>query len=321
MSVTSTHAETTSLPATGTALIGHLVIYRVSGPGTHDFMQGQLSQELGEVTATFAPRASASTPKGRAYLLTRLVRDGDDVLLSIPEAIAEAVTTQLKKYLMLFRGTSMTRDDSLRIYGVLGEEAARALAGEDRTLPAAPCEVLTLDSGNRLIRTESTAEGLPRFELWGQPEDQPTLPEAAWQASEIAAGIASLTPETLETYVPQMLNWQHLRGLHFRKGCYTGQEVIARMHYLGQLKKSLFRVGIRDVTDPILPGTPILGQGREAGEVVNAAPVEAQQWECLAVLRHDAADGGPLHLGSEQGPLVEILPLPYAVPEQAPADT
>lgn len=316
--VARTHPE---LPAA--ASLDDRVLYRISGPGTDDFLQGQMSQNLTDVVPGYSPRAAASTPKGRAYLLTRLVRDGDHILLSIPADSAEAVASHLNKYLMLFRGTTMERLDQGRMLGLLGESAATHLVG-DTTLPLPEAVNGTQGvASGYLVRTNPTAEGVSRFELWLPDGPDAELQERIdtlhpatptdWLASEIAAGIAELTPATRETWVPQMLNWQHLDGVHFRKGCYTGQEVIARMHFLGQLKKSLFRLGASSGSVPE-PGTTLMAGDKAAGEVVRAVALDDGSVQLLAVLRHTAISG-PLYLGDE-GPSLSLLPLPYEVPER-----
>ncbi|WP_339803347.1 folate-binding protein [uncultured Marinobacter sp.] len=331
MSAINSHFAHFPLPDSGIAELTYLRVFRVSGPGTDTFLQGQFSQNLAEVTSGHAPRAAASNPKGRTYLLTRMVREGADVLLAIPDSIADHACAQLNKYLMLFRGTTMTPAPDYRIFGLLGSDATEALTGSTDGLNQ-PCDVLQLDDNRHLIRTESTATGLIRHELWGRPVDSTdghhragTITESDWLASEIAAGVASLSPETIESYVPQMLNWQHLNGVHFKKGCYTGQEVIARMHYLGQLKKSLFRLACPPGSPVAQPGTVIVANERQAGEVINAAAYSDGHQELLAVLRHDTV-AGPLQLGDSNGPALMIDTLPYPVPEQdaaepAPKDT
>lgn len=308
------------LPAA--VLLEDRALFRVSGPGTNDFLQGQLSQNLTEVVAGYSPRGSASTPKGRAYLLTRLVRDGDDILLTMPANLAEAVTTQLRKYMMLFRGTSMTRLENGKIFGLLGDAAAEAVAGDSASLPVEENHSVMAADGH-LIRVESTAEGLARFELWlpdGASDSvtgsiralsQATL--ADWEASEIAAGIPELTPETQEEWVPQMLNLQHLNGLHFKKGCYTGQEVIARMHFLGQLKKSLFRLEGPASGLPA-PGSAVMADDKAVGEVVRAVSFDDDTIALLAVLRHADAEKD-LYL-TDKAQLLQVMPLPYPVPER-----
>ena len=308
------------LPAV--TLLPDRVLYRISGPGTDDFLQGQMSQNLAEVVDGYSPRAAASNPKGRAYLLTRLVRDGDDILLAMPAAIADEVAAHLNKYLMLFRKTRMERLDGAHTAGLLGEAAAGTVAGESITLPAAACGTVPV-AGGYLIRTNDTAEGIARFELWlpgglegalqQRLDELPQASPADWELSEIAAGIAELTPGTREAWVPQMLNWQHLDGIHFKKGCYTGQEVIARMHFLGQLKKSLFRLCAAAGEAPPA-GANLVADGKSVGEVVRSVALDDGSVQLLAVLKHAAA-GTDLALEADGQPLV-LLPLPYGVPER-----
>lgn len=183
-----------------------------------------------------------------------------------------------------------------------------------------PGDSLALAAGF-LVRAEPTAEGTPRFEFWQTSgneaglETTTQLPAADWYASEIAAGVASLTAATQESFVPQMLNWQHLGGVHFRKGCYTGQEVIARMHFLGQLKKSLFRFRIEQAGPVPAPGSALQAGDRSVGEVVNAVEFRDGRCELLAVVRHDAAEESLRPEGQPDAVLVP-MPLPYTVPER-----
>ncbi|MCG7201116.1 folate-binding protein [Marinobacter pelagius] len=312
----SNRPETVSLPLPdrGYARLTDRILVRVSGPGTDKFLQGQFSQHLDEVTNNRALRAAASNPKGRAYCLTRLARDGDSVVLDLPAALADQILAQLRKYLMLFRGTTMAPLEDGLIWGLLGRETASAIAGRDISGLESAGDTLGVDSG-LLIRVESDDRGTERYEFWQtsgeQPEfgDAPELSLADWHATEIAAGIPALDEANWETFVPQMLNLQHLGGIHFKKGCYTGQEVIARMHFLGQLKKSLFRFRS---AGSIAPGADIKMGERTVGSVVNQVAFEDGSVELLAVVRHDAA-AQPL---SADGNALTALPLPYAVPER-----
>ncbi len=311
------------LPHPAAVTLSDRQLVRITGPGTDKFLHGQFSQSLEEITSGRSLRAAACTPKGRAYCLTRLVRDGEDVLLDMPVALAEGIQNQLRKYLMLFRGTTMETPEEGRITGLLGQEAAQALSPDAAQL-ANDGDTLPLPDGY-LLRTTDTVGGLPRYEYWqtgGQaplPADVPAATLADWHWSEIAAGVPSLSPASDQQYVPQMLNWQHLQGIHFKKGCYTGQEVIARMHFLGQLKKSLFRLQSDSAPEgTVEAGSPVMAGDREAGQVVNCITLDNGQVAMLAVLRHanqedtlTLADGTP----------VAIQPLPYPVPEreEAPA--
>lgn len=316
------------LPDTGWANLTDQVIVRISGPGTDKFLQGQFSQHLDEVIPGRSPRAAASTPKGRTYCLTRMVRDGDDVLLSLSTSLAESTLQQLRKYMMLFRGTTAEIQSAASIQGLLGDALATQLAGETTTSLKEPGDSVALESGY-LIRVEPTAEGVQRFEFWQLESDSSGLnpaqevPLIDWQASEIAAGIAALTEASVEAFVPQMLNWQHVGGVHFKKGCYTGQEIIARMHFLGQLKKSLFRISVGNTDAAPRPGDQLLSGERSVGDVVNSVSYHDGHHEILAVIRHDAITT-ELTLKDSPGATLEVLALPYPVPERedaTPTDT
>jgi len=298
-------------------------VVRISGPGADKFVQGQFSQHVEEVTQTQSLRATACTPKGRAYCVTRMVRHGQDLLMDLDAELADDTLSHLRKYLMLFRGTSMDVLPSARILGLIGKPAAITACGDVAESLSRPGQTLATGSGI-LIRIEDTSDQTARYEWWQLEGDQPLpeeLPElsmAHWNAASISAGVPWLTAQTREAYVPQMLNLQHLQGVHFKKGCYTGQEVIARMHFLGQLKKSLFRLRFEGSDTAPEPGTRLLCEGKSVGEVVNAELTSDQAGEMLAVIRHDAQQS-TLALEGMDSVTVTMQPLPYPVPEQQPA--
>ncbi|WP_320158963.1 folate-binding protein [Marinobacter litoralis] len=309
----------------GYALLNDRVMARISGPGTDKFVQGQFTQHVDEITQEQSLRAAACTHKGRAYCLTRLVRDGDDLLMDFDATRAEATIAHLKKYLMLFRGTSLETLPAKRIIGLLGEASAISVAGEDARALTEPGQTLKVGDSH-LIRIENTADGTARYEWW-QSADELPMPDGIaelsleqWLASSISAGVPWLTEATQEAYVPQMMNLQHLQGVHFKKGCYTGQEVIARMHFLGQLKKSLFRLSFTNTPQAPAAGSKLLAGEKSVGEVVNALMTGEQEGEMLAVIRHDASTE-TLSLEGMPEAGIKLEQLPYAVPEQQPSDT
>jgi folate-binding protein YgfZ len=118
-------------------------------------------------------------------------------------------------------------------------------------------------------------------------------------------------PSTRELFIPQMLNLQAVGGVSFKKGCYTGQEIVARMQYLGKLKRRLYRLSL-DAADLPEPGTQLFAPSHNSsiGEVVLAAKA-GQNIELLAVLQAEAAEAGDLHLGTLEGPALHLLDLPY----------
>jgi len=311
------------LPENNWAELSDRLMLTVSGAGTEKFLQGQFSQNVSEVTAGKSLHAAASNRKGRAYALVRMVRHDDAILMDFSRELADATEAELRKYLMLFRGTTMARLDDSKIIGIFGSELAQAVAGDQAALVTdlrQPGDTLTTGHGH-LILLEPSIEGPARYELWSPDGALPDVLQtkrqcslATWQAGQIAAGVPWLTSATAGAYVPQMLNWQHLGGVHFKKGCYTGQEVIARMHFLGQLKKSLYRLTVTADPEPAV-GDAISNGERNVGEVVNILQTGPQQYHLLAVIRHDAANG-PLTLADSADANIQLCPLPYAVPER-----
>ena len=142
------------------------------------------------------------------------------------------------------------------------------------------------------------------------------LPEGSlndWLLGQIRAGIGQVTGNTRETFIPQMLNLQAVGGVSFKKGCYTGQEIVARMQYLGKLKRRLYRLNSDDAALPE-PGAELFSpvHGSSVGEVVIAART-AEGIELLAVLQADAVEDGRIHLGSPEGATLQLTHLPYTL--------
>lgn len=310
------------LPTSGHVRLTDRCLVAVSGDNADRFLQGQFSQHIDEVTSSHAPRAAACNPKGRTYCLTRMARTDDAVLMELPVALCERTLNHLRKYLMLFRNTTMAPLASGAIWGLVGDRIARHLAGDAVQKLTRPGDAVSVEHG-LLIRSESYAADVPRYQLWQtgggglDVADEPEISLADWQAGDLAAGVPVMNETSWEAFVPQMLNWQHLGGLHFNKGCYTGQEVIARMHFLGQLKKSLFRFR---APAPVEIGASVMSGDRLVGDVLNQVTFTDGTAEILAVVRHDA---GTQSLNVD-GHALEPLPLPYAVPEQQspePTDT
>ena len=153
--------------------------------------------------------------------------------------------------------------------------------------------------------------------LWERlaPPAVPTGPRA-WTWLDIAAGVPRIDAATSEQFVPQMVNLELLGGVDFKKGCYPGQEIVARMHYLGRLKQRMYRA---QAGSAVTPGTPVFAPdlpGQPTGAVIAAAAAPAGGYDVLAVLQMRSAAGGVLHLGSATGPTLQLSSLPYALPAE-----
>lgn len=306
------------LPHRAWTAITDVCLIRFSGPDTRRFLQGQVTCQLDDLSETHALLGAACTPKGRAYASFRLLQAGDTVLMGVHCSLAEATLAHLKRFAAFFKVNLSLAED----WGALG-----MLGASLDIPPGIPGTVHTLGD-TYAIDLSPTVEGLSRREVWGPVHTLTRLavaqggaaqPAGLWPLARLRAGEAWITEASREQHVPQHFNWQHLDGIHFRKGCYTGQEIIARMRYLGQLKKSLYRVqGEADIPPAVgtgLADTPD-AESATVGDVVNSIPLDAGRFEALVILPHARATA-PLYY---QGRPVSLCTLPYAVPEQSAPD-
>jgi folate-binding protein YgfZ len=244
----------------------------------------------------------------------RILLEGDGVVLAMASELLEPQLADLKKYAVFSKSKLNDESAAWVRFGLAHADAALSSLGLD--LPAETDSVVR-NEGLIAIRVSPD-----RAELW-VPADQAdaiksrlsaALPEAAlnqWLLGQIRAGIGQVMPSTRELLIPQMLNLQAVGGVSFKKGCYTGQEIVARMQYLGKLKRRLYRLSL-DASELPEPGTQLFAPSHNSsiGEVVLAANAE-QNIELLAVLQAEAAEAGDLHLGSLEGPALQVLDLPY----------
>ncbi|AZC94196.1 YgfZ/GcvT domain-containing protein [Pseudomonas chlororaphis] len=294
--------------------LSHEGVLAVRGPDSSKFLQGQLTCNLNYLSDSQSSLGARCTQKGRMQSSFRILLEGDGCLLAMATELLEPQLADLKKY-AVFSKAKLSDESALWARFGLGNAAA-VLAGLGLQLPPEDGAVARNDG---LIAIRVSAE---RAELWA-PADQAgvlreklsaQLPEGdlnQWLLGQIRAGIGQVMPATRELFIPQMLNLQAIGGVSFKKGCYTGQEIVARMQYLGKLKRRLYRLAL-NVEELPEPGTPLFSptHGSSIGEVVIAARAE-QNIELLAVLQAEAAEDGNLHLGTLEGPGLQLLDLPY----------
>ncbi|RVD77323.1 CAF17-like 4Fe-4S cluster assembly/insertion protein YgfZ [Pseudomonas koreensis] len=294
--------------------LSHEGVLAVRGVDAGKFLQGQLTCNLNYLSDSQASLGARCTQKGRMQSSFRILLEGDGVLLAMASELLEPQLADLKKY-AVFSKSKLTDESAAWVrFGLEHGDAALASLGLD--LPA-ETDSVARSAGLIAIRVSPN-----RAELW-VPADQAdtlkaklaaTLPEGTlnqWLLGQIRAGIGQVMPTTRELFIPQMLNLQAVGGVSFKKGCYTGQEIVARMQYLGKLKRRLYRVQL-DATELPEPGTPLFAPSHSSaiGEVVLAARAE-EKIELLAVLQAEAAEAGDLHLGALEGPALHLLDLPY----------
>ncbi|MDB6445766.1 MULTISPECIES: folate-binding protein YgfZ [unclassified Pseudomonas] len=294
--------------------LSHEGVLAVRGVDASKFLQGQLTCNLNYLSDERASLGARCTQKGRMQSSFRIVLQGDGVLMAMATELLEPQLADLKKY-AVFSKARLTDESAAWVrFGL--ENADTALSGLGLELPA---DVDCVARHESLIAIRVSPG---RVELWAPAEQADALKirlrevvaEAdlnPWLLGQIRAGIGQVMPATRELFIPQMLNLQAIGGVSFKKGCYTGQEIVARMQYLGKLKRRLYRLQL-DANELPEPGTALFSpsHGSSIGEVVIAARAE-QNIELLAVLQAEAAEEGNVHLGTLEGPSLQLLDLPY----------
>jgi len=296
--------------------LSHEGVLAVRGADAAKFLQGQLTCNLNYLSDTQASLGARCTQKGRMQSSFRILLQGDGVLLAMASELLEPQLADLKKY-AVFSKSKLTDESAAWVrFGL--SNADQALASLGLELPAETDSVARSDT---LIAIRVSPG---RSELWVPVEHTEAVRAQLatqlqpadlnqWLLGQIRAGIGQVMPQTRELFIPQMLNLQAVGGVSFKKGCYTGQEIVARMQYLGKLKRRLYRLSL-DATELPEPGTPLFAPSHNSaiGEVVIAAKAD-QCVELLAVLQAEAADSGDVHLGALEGPGLHLLDLPYSL--------
>jgi len=294
--------------------LSHEGVLAVRGADAGKFLQGQLTCNLNYLSDTQASLGARCTQKGRMQSSFRILLEGDGVLMAMASELLEPQLADLKKY-AVFSKSKLTDESAAWVrFGIDHGDAALGSLGLE--LPAETDRVVRNDG---LIAIRVSPD---RAELWVSADQAGAIKGKLsallaegdlnqWLLGQIRAGIGQVMPGTRELFIPQMLNLQAVGGVSFKKGCYTGQEIVARMQYLGKLKRRLYRLQL-DASERPEPGTQLFSpsHGSSIGEVVLAAHGE-QQIELLAVLQAEAAEAGDLHVGAVDGPALHLLDLPY----------
>ena len=300
----------------------HLGIIEAHGADAQPFLQSQLSNDINALDSSHSQLSSYCTPKGRMLGLFRIFRADDSFYLRLPASTLDTVLQRLRMFVLRADVTLEDASEAFIRIGIAGRKAADMLSGA--TGQAAPDEVNTVTRSGDL--TILRVPGIqPRFEVYAASIDAAkglwdTLNVAAapvgmpaWRLQEILSGLPAVYAATSEQFVPQMTNLQLVDGVSFKKGCYPGQEIVARMQYLGTLKRRMY-LGRIATDEPVAPGASLFtGSDSEqaSGRIVDAQPHPDGGLAALAVLQISAAEAGDLHLGSQDGPAFTLESLPY----------
>ena len=314
--------------STGSILcdLSHLGLIAAHGADTQSFLQSQLTNDAREVTAMRSQLSGYCSAKGRLLALFRIFQRGESLYLQLPHELLEPTLKRLRMFVMRAKVTLDDATDILVRMGVAGPQAEAQLSDALGRLPQAVNEVV---SANDI--TVLRLPGIrPRFELVGElPQIQALWQQLAahavpvgapvWSLLDIQAGVPEVFTSSVDEFVPQMVNLTALGGVNFKKGCYPGQEIVARMQYLGTLKRRMYLAHIA-VDSPPAPRTPLYEAGTDAtqsiGAIVHAQPAPGGGCHALAVVVIAAAERDAIRLDRAEGPALKFQPLPYSLEEE-----
>ncbi len=304
----------TSVVLNGVTALSHLGVIRAEGPDAASFLHGQLTQDFALLDASEARLAALCTAKGRAIASFLGIRPQPElILLVLSRDILAATLKRLSMYVLRAKVKLADASDQYALYGLAGT----ALAGNDVDPAAPPGRSTAVGAAHAVALYPS--DGVPRA-LWIAPADSaapqgPALDAALWQWSEVRSGIVTLSAPVVEAFVPQMINYESVGGVNFKKGCYPGQEVVARSQFRGTLKRRTYLV---QASDEIAAGQEVFAAGdpgQPVGLVAQAAPAPGGGWAGLISIQIAAIEAGGLHARSADGPSLTVEPLPYPLLE------
>lgn len=259
--------------------LDHLAVVRISGADRVALVQGQASNDARKVDPSHAQFTSFSNPKGRCHALGVLAAQGETLLLVTERSVAVALTKRLSMYVLRSKARVELAED-LAVCGVIA--------------PIVPWECGAVGGALHIGIPGGRALAItPQGDATGLAEGSD-----AWRLADIAAGLPTVTAETVEHFVPLWLGLERFGAIDFKKGCYTGQEIVARTHYLGSVKQQLHRARSSAAATP---GTKIYaGTDQAIGEVVISAPDGATH--ALLLVARETPAATPLSLGAVDGP-------------------
>lgn len=298
------------------APLSELGVIEVGGVDAVPFLQAQLTNDVAGLAPDRMELAGHCNVKGRLLATFHLWRSADTVWLRLPRELVAPLIKRLSMYVLRAKVKLTDASDAWATWALIGAGSAERLRSAGIAVPDVPWSS-RLD-GNLRIDRVLPAPGVSERFLLTLPADSelpagiaslPRVSSAAWWSSEVAAAVPTVFAVTQEKFVPQMINFEVLGGVNFRKGCYPGQEIVARSQYLGKLRRRM-HVAHVDATG-VRPGADVYhSDGQAVGTIVMAAAEEGGT-DLLFELPVDRLESGSLHLESASGPRLDVRPLPY----------
>jgi folate-binding protein YgfZ len=310
----------TDLAAGFVAPITDLGLIAVSGDDAASFLHSQLTNDVEHLGDHEARLAGYCSPKGRLQATFLMWSNAGSVFLELPRELQPALQKRLSMFVLRAKAKLADAGDGMVVLGAGGAAAEAVLRGHFAALPGGPYGKVD-DALGTVIRV-ADAFGAPRFQLiMTEANAAALLPSLraslalggsqAWQLAAIHAGVPQIAAATQEKFVPQMVNFELLGGVNFKKGCYPGQEIVARSQYLGKLKR---RTALATIAADAHAGDEVFSEsdpGQPSGMIVNAAPNGAGGSDALVEMKLSALEEGTARLGSADGAPLAFQTMPY----------
>lgn len=296
-------------------------LIRFSGEEAESFLHNQLSCDVsGAVTLGRCTYGAYCTAKGRALASFLLWRSESGFFMQLPSPLRESIKVRLSRFILRSKVKADDASADWTVFGIAGDDAATLVR---RTIGQAPAEVhdVVHAAGATVIRLPGD-----RYEIVTEHHQATQILEALaahadkadpgrWEWLDIRSGIPVILATTQEQFVPQMVNLDLIGGVSFEKGCYPGQEIVARMHFRGTLKQRMYLANIAGTAHP-QPADKLYSAdfGEQAcGMIVNSAPSPEGGYDVLAVIQITAIERGGVRWNALTGPALTLLTLPYNV--------
>ncbi len=292
----------------GRTPLDHLGIIRARGDDVASFLHGQLTQDFSLLGLSEARLAAFCSAKGRMQAsFVGFKRAHDDILLVCSHDLLPATLKRLSMFVLRAKAKLSDATAEFRLHGLTGDALPAGL-------PPAPWSHLRQDDTStvRLYPAEGLGRALQVAPIDASPAEAPVLDPAIWSWLEVRSGVATLSQPVFEAFVPQMLNYESVGGVNFKKGCYPGQEVVARSQFRGTLKR---RGALIHAAVPLAAGQEVFHDSdpsQPCGLVAQAAPNPGGGFDAIASLQTSAMTGGVLLV---DGQPLTLLPLPYPLLE------
>jgi folate-binding protein YgfZ len=291
----------------------------LTGEDAQTFLHGQITNDLRNLSESAAVFAGYLSAKGRMLANFLVMKRDADILVMLPAALREAIQKRLSMFILRSKVKARDAGEEWVRLGVSGPQACMAVTDALNFAPADGLMGMARGEQAFVLRL-----GDQRFDVFVQPDVAPAIWQKlvatckpvgapAWDWLMVQAGVPMVMPRTQDHFVPQMANMELLGGVSFNKGCYPGQEIVARSQYLGKVKRRLF---LAHVDSEAAAGDELFSldlPDQAAGHIANAAAAPGGGYDVLAVVHSSSVEAGDVHLGARDGAQLVFRPLPYPV--------